>query len=372
MNTPLRTVPPPKIVVIGGSQGAIEALLEIVRVLPADLAAAILVVIHLPMEANSYLPNMLTRAGTMRAGHPADREPVRPGQIYVAPPNFHLTLEGGDVHALKGPRENRHRPAIDPLFRTAARSFGPRVLAVVLSGNLDDGSAGLLAVRRREGIAIVQDPSSATAGEMPQRALDYAGADFILPVAGIGPKIVELVHSRDGAMNNPKKHNRERKTNARRNKKNGNPSHSEVREHEEDFTSEQGNGKASVFACPECHGVLWEMKDGQLLRYRCRVGHAYTVDSLKSELGESAERALWAAMRALEEKAAMARRISASTKGPNNYLQRLNEQAEADTGNAEVIRKIIFNEDAGEQHSQPRQAGGEEQGDVASQLGGQR
>ena len=343
MNTPVRTVPP-NIVVIGGSQGGIEALLEIVGVLPADLAAAIFVVIHLPMEAKSYLPSMLTRAGAIRAAHPADREPIRPGQIYVAPPDFHLTLEDGDVHALKGPRENRHRPAIDPLFRTAARSFGPRVIAVVLSGNLDDGSAGLLAVRRSGGIAIVQDPSSATAGEMPQRALDYAGADFTLPIDAIGPKIVELVHSGDLAMNNPKKHNRERKTNERREKKNGNPSHPEVREHEEDFTSEQGNGKASVFACPECHGVLWEMKEGRLLRFRCRVGHAYTVDSLKSELGESAERAMWAAMRALEEKAAMARRLSTSSNGPKNYLERLNDQADADTANAEVIRGIIFNQ----------------------------
>lgn len=327
---------PPKIVVIGGSQGAIEALLEIVKVLPRDLGAAIFIVVHLPVEANSYLPNMLTRAGQIRAAHPADREPIRTGQIYVAPPNYHLTLEYGEMHALKGPRENRHRPAIDPLFRTAARSFGPSVIAVVLSGNLDDGSAGLLAVRKRGGIAIVQDPSDASASEMPQRALEYAGADYTLPVAGIGVKLVELINSRDSSMNNSNKSNRTKS------RKKENPSDPEVREHEEDFTSEQGNGEPSVFACPECHGVLWELKEERLFRYRCRVGHAFTADSLKSELNEGTERALWAAMRALEEKAAMSRRLSSSARGPQNYVERLKEQADSDTRNAEVLRKIIF------------------------------
>ena len=332
MNQPGRT--PPRIVVIGGSQGAIEALLEIVTAFPFDLAAAIFVVVHLPAEANSYLPNMLTRAGKIRAGHPADGEPVRAGQIYVAPPNYHLTLEDGEMHVLKGPRENRHRPAIDPVFRTAARSFGPGVIAVVLSGNLDDGSAGLLAVRRRGGIAIVQDPSKAIASEMPLTALDYAGADYTLPVAKIGAKLVELI-TRGGGMNKPRKNNRQRRKNQDR-------SDPEVLEHEEDFTSQQGNGKASVFACPECHGVLWELKQGHLLRYRCRVGHAYSAHSLKTELGEGSERALWAAMRALDEKAAMGKRLSMSAKGPKAYLERLKDQADSDTANAETIRKIIF------------------------------
>lgn len=336
MNEPAQT-PRPRIVVIGGSQGAIEALLEIVPVLPPDLAAAIFVVVHLPVEADSYLPKILARAGRLRAGHAADQEPICAGQIYVAPPNYHLTLEDGGMHVLKGPRENRHRPAIDPLFRTAARSFGPRVIAVVLSGNLDDGAAGLLAVRRLGGIAIVQDPSKAIASEMPQRALEYAGADYKLPIVGIGAKLVELINSRDAGMNKAKKHKNE---GSRKN-----ASDPEVLEHEDAFTAEQGNGKPSVFACPECHGVLWEVKEGQLFRYRCRVGHAYTADSLKSEMGVGTERALWAAMRALEEKAAMSRRLSMSAKGPRSYVERLKDQADSDASNAELIRKIIFNED---------------------------
>jgi two-component system chemotaxis response regulator CheB len=244
---------PAKIVVIGGSQGAIEALLEIVATLPASLSAALFVVIHLPVEANSYLPNILSRAGALRASHPAHREAIRAGKIYVAPPNHHLTLARGEVHVSRGPRENRHRPAIDPLFRTAARVFGRKVIAVLLSGNLDDGSAGLFAVRSRGGVALVQNPEDAQAGDMPERALAYAGADYTLPARDIGPKIIELLNSREPVM---------RKTKGKNSKKN--EPENDVRENEEVFFSEQGNGKPSVFACPECHGVLWELQEGKL------------------------------------------------------------------------------------------------------------
>jgi two-component system chemotaxis response regulator CheB len=328
---------PAKIVVIGGSHGAIEALLDIVPAVPADVAAALFVVVHIPSDASSYLPNMLTRAGNLRAAHPADREPIRSAQIYVAPPDHHLTIEDGEIHARRGPRENRHRPAIDPLFRTAARAYGPDLIAVILSGNLDDGSAGLLAVKSCGGTAIVQDPSDARAAEMPKRALEYAGADYVLPVRQIGPKIVELLGRRSIPVKKKTAHNKA--------KKNGNSSDPEVTEHEHDFVSEQGNGKPSVFACPECHGVLWEKKQGNLARFRCRVGHSYTADALKGELGDATERALWAAMRALEEKAAMSRRVMGNAKGPRGYVERLKEQAEGDSQNAELLRKMIFAED---------------------------
>ena len=160
-----------KIVVIGGSQGALTGLIHIVPSLPPDLQAAFFVVVHFPSEAKSSLPQILAGAGSLRACHPKDNETVKPGNIYVAPPDYHLTLAGGTIQVRKGPRENRHRPAIDPLFRTAARSFGPNTIAVLLSGNLDDGSSGFLAVRTRRGIGIVQDPAEAAAAEMPQRAM---------------------------------------------------------------------------------------------------------------------------------------------------------------------------------------------------------
>src|SRR5262249_46461393 len=152
---------------IGGSQGAVAALARIVPSLPGDLPAAFFVVVHFPSEATSSLPKILSRAGGLRALHPNDGETIKPGNIYIAPPDYHLSLAGSTIQVRKGPRENRHRPAIDPLFRTAARSFGPNTIAVLLSGNLDDGSGGLLAVRARRGIGIVQDPAEAEAAEMP-------------------------------------------------------------------------------------------------------------------------------------------------------------------------------------------------------------
>jgi two-component system chemotaxis response regulator CheB len=320
------------IVVIGGSQGAVEALLLLVPRFPADLSAALFIVVHMPVEANSYLPNLLRRAGRLPVCHPGPHEIIRPGNVYVAPPNFHMTVDGRTVCTNKGPRENRHRPAIDPLFRSAARTYGPAVIAVVLSGNLDDGSAGLLAVRKRGGIGIVQDPDEARASEMPQRALDYAGADYVLPLEKIADKIIELTRqSREVTM---------KKTNGRSKNK-----ASEIRENEHVSDPSEGNGKPSVFACPECHGVLWELKDGKMVRYRCRVGHGYTEATLKGELDESTERALWAAMRALEEKAAMSRRLMVSATGSKSYIERLKDQALADVENAHVIRKMIFNED---------------------------
>jgi two-component system, chemotaxis family, protein-glutamate methylesterase/glutaminase len=161
------------------------------------------------------------------------------------------------VHVLKGPRENRHRPAIDPLFRTAARAFESSVIAVVLSGNLDDGSAGLLVVRTRGGIAMLQDPSHARASEMPRRALEYAGADYVLPVSKIAPKLIELVNSRDVAMKRSSNNKNEKtSTNKTGSRKGARASEGEVRANEQVAYSEESNGKPSVFACPECSGVL--------------------------------------------------------------------------------------------------------------------
>ena len=319
------------IVVVGGSLGAIDPLKEIVAALPADFAAAVFVVIHLPIEADGYLPKALARAGVLDARHAVDGEPIRRGRIYVAPPNYHLTVERHTVRVLKGPRENRHRPAIDPLFRTASRVYGAAVMAVVLSGNLDDGSLGMMAVRSRGGVGVVQDPSDAQAGEMPRRALEYAGADYILPAGEIGAKLSELICTREAAMTGPNE------------KGQGEPDR-EPREHEKDFQAGQGSGNPSVFACPECHGTLWELNEGDLVRYRCRVGHSFTEESLNGEMDYSVERALWAALRALEEKAAMSKRMVTSASGVGEWGERLKHQAEADAENAEIIRKMIFSQ----------------------------
>lgn len=317
---------------MGGSEGAVETLIEIASHLPPRFAVPIFVVVHLPTTADSYLPKILSRKGPIPAVNPRDGTEIAAGRIYVAPPDCHLTIESRKVRVKRGPRENRHRPAIDPLFRTAARSFGPNLIGVLLSGNLDDGSAGLLAVRRRGGTTIVEDPATALVSEMPRRAIEYAGSNYVLPASEIAAKLIQL--TANGRMRKQMKA-----------KENSASEGAEVWQHEHSSNSNEGNGQPSVFACPECHGVLWEAKDGTLLRYRCRVGHAYSANSLKGELDQSAERAMWAAMRALEEKAAMTRRLLASMKGPKTYLQRLQEQADADAQNAHIIRDMIFSGD---------------------------
>jgi two-component system chemotaxis response regulator CheB len=172
-------------VVIGGSAGSLGPLKTLVFSLFGDLPVAIFITVHVSPKAPSILPAILTRSGRMPAVHPLNRQPIMKSTIYVAPPDQHLLIEDGCVLASRGPRENRHRPAIDPLFRSAARAYGPRVIGIVLSGLLDDGSSGLMAVKLRGGPAVVQDPAEAPFPDMTERARHYAGAEYVLPVAGI-------------------------------------------------------------------------------------------------------------------------------------------------------------------------------------------
>src|SRR6516162_2547356 len=181
------------VIVVGASAGGVDALLQMVRGLPAGLPATILVVCHQPSGKQSALPEVLSRAGPVLAVHARDGEPTYPGQIYVAPPDFHLLVEPGIMRLSHGPRENMHRPAIDPLFRSAARVYGERVIGVILSGSLQDGLAGLLAIRGAGGIAVVQHPDDAAMPIMPQSACDVVGADHVVSAAALGPLLAALV-----------------------------------------------------------------------------------------------------------------------------------------------------------------------------------
>jgi two-component system chemotaxis response regulator CheB len=180
------------IIVVAASAGGVETLCKLASGLPPDLPAAVFVVLHIPPHATSFLPSILSRAGPLPAAHPNDGQAIEHGRIYVAPPDSHLLVKRGHIHLGHGPRENGHRPAADPLFRTAARAYGPRVVGVVLSGNLDDGTAGLLAVKVRGGVAIVQDPSEALYSGMPASASENVAVDWVLPVSEMAALLARL------------------------------------------------------------------------------------------------------------------------------------------------------------------------------------
>ena len=316
------------IVVIGGSAGALQPLLSLAAGLPENLAATICVAIHIPAGFPSTLPHLLNAASRWPALHPEDHEAVRPGVIYVAPPDRHLLVQKGHVMVSRGPRENRHRPAIDVLFRTAARAYGPRVVGVILSGQLDDGAAGLMAIKMRGGMAIVQDPREAICGEMPSRAIQYAGADYVVKVTEI-PELLSKLAGKE--MPIPAQ-------TAEVGMATGNNEEASEANLEE-IPPKEKRGDPSAFACPECHGVLWELEEGGLLRFRCRVGHAYTADALQLAMSDATEDAIWAAMRALEEKAALLRRLA--TRSAEWLRPQYSDEAAGFEKHAETLRKIL-------------------------------
>jgi two-component system chemotaxis response regulator CheB len=321
------------IIVIGASAGGVEALVELVRGLPADLPAAAFVVLHLPAHATSVLPSILNRAGALPAVHPRDGQAIQPGRIYVAPPDHHLLIKDRHLRVTRGPRENRHRPAADVLFRTAARSCGRRVIGVVLSGALDDGTAGLMVIKRQGGLAVVQDPAEALYPSMPSNARDHVAVDHCLPVAQIAPLLARLVNE---PVEEPA---------------GGEPVSDELNQEAEmaelDAAAMQDPHRAgtpSAFGCPECGGVLWELRDGELLHFRCRVGHAWSPDSLLAEQSEALEAALWTALRALEESAALSRRLAAQAhqRGYARAAARFEDQMRSAEEHALVIRKVLL------------------------------
>ncbi|MDQ6604668.1 MAG: chemotaxis protein CheB [Chloroflexota bacterium] len=325
------------IVVIGASAGGVEALMDVVRALPPDLPAALFVVLHVPPDHESMLPRILSHAGPLPAIHPKDGDRIEHGTIYVAPPDYHLLVEQGRVRVVRGPRENRYRPAVDPLFRSAAQVYGPRVIGVVLSGMLDDGAAGLVAIHARGGIGVVQDPDDALFPGMPTSAMRYDHPAYLVPATEIGPLLARLVH--ESARNANEKEDAvpdamEKET--------------AIAALDMGAISDRDKpGKPSAFGCPECGGVLWEMQEGPLMRYRCRVGHAYSADSLLSEQSLRLEAALWAALRGLEEKAALVHRLAdrARDSGHGMLTARYAEQERDAQRHAAVIRELILRGD---------------------------
>jgi two-component system, chemotaxis family, protein-glutamate methylesterase/glutaminase len=287
------------IVVIGASAGGMEALQKVVSRLPAGLPASLFVVWHLSPGVRSILPNVLTKAGPLPAARPEDGDRIEPGRIYVAPNDHHMLVENGYIRIARGPKENRFRPAVDPLFRSAAYIYGPRVIGVVLTGALDDGTAGLWTIKLRGGTAIVQDPSDALIRGMPLSALDNVAVDHRVPADRIGELIGRLVREEAPAPV-PVAALEDEKT------------RHEVRiakEREALVEDVQRFGELSPFTCPECHGVLTMLREGKIMRFRCHTGHAFSADTLLEAGSETIEARLWDAVRAVDETVLLLNRL---------------------------------------------------------------
>jgi two-component system, chemotaxis family, protein-glutamate methylesterase/glutaminase len=321
------------IIVVGFSAGGLDALARVVSDLPAGLQTAVFVVHHFPPSSVSALPQILTRSGRMPARHAVQGEPIVPGTIYVAPPDHHLLLSSHAVLVTRGPRENGHRPAIDPLFRTAAKTYGSRVIALLLSGTLDDGTVGLNMVKERGGIAVVQDPEDATYSGMISSALEHVSVDYVVPVSRMASLLVDLVRQPAPGRSE------EVETMSAQEEQSPDPAIGGAR----DLNQEVVSGPPSGLTCPECGGALWELQHGELMRYRCHVGHAYTVETMVTVHAQALESALWSAIRALEEKAELSQRLGerATRRGWSGSAAQFQEAAREARRGSEAIRSLL-------------------------------
>lgn len=319
------------IIVIGASAGGVEALVTLASVLPANFPGAIFVVLHVPAESPSLMATILSRAGPVPACYPEDNTRIEPGHIYVAPPDYHLLLEKEHMRLVRGPKENRHRPAIDPLFRSAARVYGSRVVGVVLTGMLDDGTAGLLAIKRSDGIAVVQEPMEALYSSMPQSALEHVKIDYRVRLTEMGPLLEKLAQEPTLAKV-PVAPTKQAK---------------EIQVVEMDtfpLDEKELAGRPSKFSCPECGGVLWEMQDGAFLRFRCRIGHALSAENALLAQSEHIEQALWSALKTLEEQGSLAGRMAqlAHGRGQAQTAENLEAQVQQSKKDALVLRQMLL------------------------------
>jgi two-component system chemotaxis response regulator CheB len=320
----------PDIIAIGTSVGGLDALRTIVADLPGDLKASVLIVQHL--GPTSLLADLLSPAAAMKVAEARDGAMLDHGAIYVARPGRHFLVEGnGRIRLSLGPKENHARPAIDPLFRSVALTYGPRAIGVVLTGLLDDGTAGLQAIKLCGGAAVVQDPSDATAPSMPRSALAHVAVDFCLPVAGIGPLLVKLVATPAGASDSAKKIKEDLAL--------------------ENVFAAGGStppdaasrlGETSILTCPDCRGVLTKIRDERPIRFRCHTGHAFTARSLRQSLIENNENAVWGLIRLLQEESMLLQHMSshAHKSGASDEARTLIDESRKALNFADQIRSV--------------------------------
>ncbi|GGK33359.1 protein-glutamate methylesterase [Deinococcus malanensis] len=327
------------IVVIGASSGGVTALMKLCAGLPSDFPAAVLVVQHLSPRHPSMLPRILSSAGPLHALHPRSGQSFHRGMIYVAPPDHHMLVEGNTLLLTKGPKENRSRPSIDTLFRSAALTAGPNVIGVVLTGLLDDGTSGLHAVKCRGGVTIVQDPDTAEFDSMPRSALSSVEVDHVVPLAELATLLTTLVQ--DMTRTQPV----------------GRPRMTEQEQHrlkvEVGIAREEnafrqgvsGLGTPSLLTCPECHGALIQIEEGKVARYRCHTGHAYTADALLSEVSESIEDKAYQVLRTLEEAVILLTHLSdqSTAQGDTQAAAAFLARAREIESSSEGVRRLALN-----------------------------
>lgn len=303
----------PPLLVIGASTGGVDALKTIVSGLPAAFPAAVLVVLHRSEAFPDHLPQILGQAGALPAVAAIHGERIEPSRIYVAPPDNHLLVRGDHVEVVRGPRENGSRPAVNPLFRTAAAAHGSRVIGVVLTGHLDCGTLGLLAIKATGGATVAQDPAGAECGEMPLNAIQSGAVDEILPLPSMAARLVELVGQKRVA--------------------------------EPPAVTQQAPRLYSFITCPHCHGSMTEQGTEANPEFKCHVGHRFSLRSLYAGQADEIESALWAARRALEEGAAVAKRLADAATG--SLQARFEEKERAMKGYARTITEILLSSAAG-------------------------
>lgn len=301
-------MPARDIIAIGASAGGVDAMQSLFRTLPADLPAALLVVMHVEPRARSYLPEILNATSRIPAAHAREAEPIEPGRAYIAPPDRHLVARSGHIHLSFGPKEQHQRPSINVTFRSAAQAYRDRVAGVILSGQLDDGTAGLWSIKQCGGVTLVQNPEEAAFPSMPLSALREIEVDYTLRLAEMGELLAGLAHGRAATGASP-------------------------------AGREDIQPSLTDLTCPECRGTIWEVPRGSTVEYRCRVGHSYSPRAMLAEHFAAQERTMWAAIVAMEEGAALAERLEPHL-GPE-LREKLRSEARQRKQQAAEMRRIL-------------------------------
>ncbi|CCH01204.1 two-component system, chemotaxis family, response regulator CheB [Fibrella aestuarina BUZ 2] len=324
------------IIVIGASTGGLDALKKLIGALPPDLAASVFVVWHIAPSGRGIVPDVLGRVTTIPVTNAYNGQLIQTNHIYIAPPDHHLLLEDGYVRVSRGPKENRFRPAIDPLFRSAAYIYGNQVIGVVLTGALDDGTAGLWTIKQRGGLALVQDPAEAEVPSMPESAIREVAVDYVLPIARLATTLTRLV-GEDVPEAAPVSPADDKRTAIEI----GIAAEAKALD-----TPIFEFGQLSPFTCPECHGVLTVLKEGTLSRFRCHTGHAYSADTLLASLTEAVEDRLYDAIRGMAESVMLMNHIGdhyAEANQPRQaafYFQRAKEAEQR----IDLVRRVALSQ----------------------------